>query len=367
MLLLLGEPDMERSMARPILQGPGDTETHDAIVRQWIYRNLKGVRLPPNGLVLGFDESCHMNAAARRTLRSSLQQPLARARVTNPSIEIRRDETRRLVPLARQLPQAGPTQALLLSPRQDFPIADELVFMRSESGGAALLGVLQGRLDGAGPAAPLKVAVRAEAVSSHGEVVAYTEREVSVRPAANGSFEAAFGLLPRPGTLTLRAGMVELGEQRGAALSRSVDVPDFTVPGLTSSTLMFLESIAPATGATADEPLAPFVIGQYRLVPRVGRSFSRNETVLLLCNYYGGQADAATGKASVIGSLGIFKDGQLLFKRAEQTLDRADGALAYGPLALEAFSPGHYEAEFLITDASSKQATKARGTFEVKP
>jgi len=367
MVLLLGEPDTERSMARPIVGGTGGAGTQDTIVTQWVYRRLKGVRLASGGLTLGFDESCRMNESARRTIWSSLQPTYARARVVNPSIEIRLDETKHLVPLARQIPQPGPAQALLRSPRQDFPIADEEVFMRSASGGAALLGLLQGRLEGATPATPLKMTVRAEVVSSQGDVLSYTERAVTVRPAANGSFEAAFGLPSQPGTFTLRAGIVETGSQRGAAVSHTVDVPDFAVKGLTSSTLMFLETIAPVTETADDEPLAPFVMGPYRLVPRFGRSFDRKETMTLVCNYYGGLPDAATGKATVTGSLGILKNGELVVKRVEQTLDVVDGALVYGPLPLGAFSPGRYEAEFLITDASSKQETKARGTFEIKP
>jgi GWxTD domain-containing protein len=367
MLLLLGEPDTERSMARPIVDGTGGAGTGDIIVRQWVYRDLKGVRLPSGGLTLGFDESCRMNEAARRRIWPSLQPKRARARVANPSIAIRLDESKRLVPLVRQLPPPGPAQALLLSPRQDFPIADEVVFMRSDSGGAALLGLLQGRLAGAAPATALKMTVRAEVVSSQGDVVSYTEREVSVRPAADGSFVAAFGLLPQPGSFTLRAGIVEPGSQRGAAVSHAVDVPDFAGRDLTSSTLMFLETVAPATDAADDEPLAPFVMGSYRLVPRVGRAFDRKETMLLVCNYYGGQADAATGKATVTGRLGILQNGELLSQRAHQTLDVVDGTLVFGPLSLEPFSPGRYEAELLITDASSKQETKVRGIFEVKP
>ena len=44
-----------------------------------------------------------------------------------------------------------------------------------------------------------------------------------------------------------------------------------------------------------------------------------------------------------------------------------DGTLVFGPLQLEPFSPGRYEAELLIRDAFSKQETKVRGVFEVKP
>jgi GWxTD domain-containing protein len=366
MLLLFGEPDREHFMPRPMAQGAAGSTTQDAIVRQWVYHEPKGVRLSKD-IVIGFDELCVMNDATRRTIMSSLQPRLASARVFNPSIEIRRDEAKHLVPLARQVPRPGPAQMLLQSPRQDFPVADEVMFMRSSSKSAALLGVLAGRLEGVVPPDPLKVVVRAETVSPQGEVVATVERGVSVRPGADGSFVAAFGLLSQPGAFTLRAGIVELGSQRGAAVSHAVDVPDFTVQGLTSSTLMFLETIAPAASAADDEPLAPFVMGQYGLVPRVGRAFSRKETMVLLCSYYGGQADAASGKASITGQLGLFRNGELLSKRVEQTVDLTNGTLVYGPLPLAGYQPGRYEAEVLIIDALSKQESKAHGSFEVKP
>jgi GWxTD domain-containing protein len=364
-LLLLGEPDRELSNARPIVEGPGGEGAHDVIVRRWVYHEPRGVPVTDD-LAIGFDELCRMNAAVRRLVQSSLQRRLANARVVNPWIEIRLDEAKRLVPLARQLVERS-AQVLLQSPRQDFPVADEVMFMRSSSGDAALLGVLAGRLHGEVRSDPLKVTVRAETVSPRGEVIAYAERGASIRPAADGSFVAAFSLVSQPGTFTLRAGVVELGSQRGAAVSHPVDVPDFTVESLTSSTLMFLETIIPATDTAGDEPLAPFVMGQHCLVPRVGRAFSREETIVLLCNYYGAQADATTGKASVVGSLGLFRDGEALVEGVEQTVDLTDGTLVYGPLPLEGFEPGRYEAEILITDTSSKQESRARGSFEVKP
>jgi GWxTD domain-containing protein len=364
MLLLLGKPDTERSLARPLVLGSGGAGREDTIVRQWVYREIKGERLPPGGLVLGFDESCRMNAEARRTIWSALQPRHASASVVNPSVQIRLDETKHLVPLERQLSQPDPAQALLLSPRQDFPITDDVVYMRSASGEAALLGVLQGRLADTTPATARKMEVRAEEVSSQGDVVASTEREVSVHPAADGSFVAAFGLLSKPGAFTLRAGIVESDGQHGAAVSHPVDVPDFAVKHLTSSTLMFIENVVPATDAADDEPLAPFVMGPYRLVPRVSHSFHRNETMLLISSCYGSQSDS-TGKAKITGSLEILQDGKPVSKRMEQTIDVPDGTLAFGPLPLESFNPGRYEAELLIRDETSKQETTARGTFEV--
>jgi GWxTD domain-containing protein len=365
MLLLLGEPNREFSKARPIVEGPGVEGTQDATVRRWVYHEPRGVPLTDD-VSIGFDELCKMNAAQRRLVMSSLQRRLASARVVNPWIEIRLDEAKRLVPLARQLVERS-AQILLQSPRQDFPVADEVMFMRSSSGDAALLGVLAGRLQGEVPSDPLKVTVRAETVSPQGEVMAYAERGASIRPAADGSFVSGFSLVSQPGTFTLRAGVVELGSQLGAAVSHPVDVPDFTVEGLTSSTLMFLETIIPAADTAEDAPLAPFVMGQYCLVPRVGRAFSRKESMVLLCNYYGAQADATTGKASVVGSLGLFRDDKPLVERVEQSVDAADGTLVYGPLPLEGFEPGRYEAEILITDTSSKQESRARGSFEVEP
>jgi GWxTD domain-containing protein len=366
MLLLLGKPDTERSKARPLVLGSGGAGREDTIVRQWVYHELKGERLPPEGLVLGFDESCRMNPEARRRLWSALQPRHASASIVNPSVQIRLDEEKHLVPLERQLSQPDPAQALLLSPRQDFPIADDVVYMRSASGEAAILGVLQGRLADTTPATARKMAVRAEELSSQGDVVASTEREVSVHPAADGSFVAAFGLLSKPGAFTLRAGIIEPDGQHGTALSHPVDVPDFTGKHLTSSTLMFIENVVPVTDAADDDPLAPFVMGPYRLVPRVGHSFHRNETMLLIASCYGSQADA-TGKAKITGTLDILQDGKPAAKRMEQAIDVPDGTLAFGPLPLQPFSPGRYEAQLLIKDENSKQETTARGTFEVVP
>jgi hypothetical protein len=271
------------------------------------------------------------------------------------------------MPLDQQLPQPGPTQALLASPRRDFPLSDEVVFMKSSSGGSAILGALQGRIEGASPSTPLQLTVRAEMVTPENEVAAYTERKAVVTPAADGSFVVAYGLPSWPGAFTLRAGVLETGGSRGAAVSHATDVPDYGVEGLSHSTLMFLDRVETASQPADEDPLAPFVIGPYRLVPRPGRVFSQSETMGVFCHYYGGQVDAATGKASVIGRLGVFRNKQPQFKRAEQTLDVADGALGYGPIPIRAFSPGVYQAELTITDQLSKQEVVVRGDFEVRP
>ena len=365
-LLLLGEPSTERSAARPIVQGTGGIATEDRIVRQWIYSELEGERLPPGGLVVGFDESCHMNEATKRRLWEALQPRRASQRVVNPAIEIRLDARGRLVPLADLLSPSTATQALL-SPRQDFPIDDDVVFMRAASGETALLGLLQGRLSDATPGSALKMGVRAEVLSDTGDVVSSTERQLSVQPAPDGSFVAAYGLMSRPGSFTLRAGVVEPDSQRRATVGHSVDVPEYASNKLSGSTLMFLEKVEPVTDASDDDPLAPFVMGPYRLVPRVGRSFHRNETMLLVCSYYGSKADAVTGNARILGSLGILQDGKLVAKRMEQSVDMVDGTLAFGPLPLTAYEPGRYEAELRIKDGFSKQETTVRGEFEVTP
>jgi hypothetical protein len=325
------------------------------------------VRLRSGELSIGFDAACRTTDETRRAISLSLQPAIRESRIVSPWIGPRLDAAKRLIPLERQLPQAGPAQALLAAPRQDFPLADEIVFMKSRSGGTALLGALKGRLEGAPAGTPVKLTVRAETVTAQGDVSAFSERELAVRPATDGSFMVAYGLASRPGAFTLRAGVVEADGSRGAAVSRPVEVPDYGVQGLSHSTLAFLETIDPVDKPSEDDPLAPFVMGQNRFVPRVGRAFSRTETMGVFCHYYGAQVDAATGKAAVIGSLGVFRNKASQFKRAEQALEVPDGVLVYGPVPIQAFAPGEYEAEIRITDRISKQEVVVRGSFEVKP
>jgi GWxTD domain-containing protein len=381
--LLLGEPDEIRpanaglddetgfQAAGPERQlGPreGSTDPNRITLRTtWVYRQPKGVRLKSGALSMSFDAACRATDGSRHAIDALLAPAIRESWLVNPWIEVRLDASKRLVPLERLLPQAGPAQALLASPREDFPLADEVIFMKPRSGGTAILGALRGRLEGTPAGASVKVTVRAETMTAQGDVVASTERDTAVRPVTDGSFMVAYGLASRPGAFTLRAGVVEVGGPRGAAITHAIEVPDFGAPGLSHSTLALLESVEPVEKPSAEDPLAPFVMGQHRFVPRVGRAFSRGETMAVFCHTYGAEVDATTGKAAIVGSLGAFRNKTSQFNRTEQRLDVADGALVYGPIPIEAFAPGAYEAELRITDQVSKQEVVVQRGFEVLP
>src|SRR6185295_3418392 len=104
----------------------------------------------------------------------------AEAKIAQPNIGYKFDKGR-LVKLADQLPKPTPAQALLKTPRQDFPVASQAAFLKVQDGGTALIGLVQGDAAGltaedVGGKKKVRVSVAANALNAEGKVAAFFEQ-----------------------------------------------------------------------------------------------------------------------------------------------------------------------------------------------
>jgi hypothetical protein len=206
--------------------------------------------------------------------------------------------------------------------------------------------------------------VGAQAVTADGKVAATTEREASVQPGADGTV-VSYGMALKPGDYTLRMGILDPKTSKGSAVTQPMKVPDFGAEELALSPLLVLKDVQEVP-ADPKDPLAAFQLGTTKLVPRFGNVFTKDDAIVLLGFIYGGKADEATSKPSLVATFTILKDGQPVAKAPEQAYDVSPTGPSVGPVPLANYKPGKYVVQMNVTDKVAKKDYKSEATFEVK-
>jgi GWxTD domain-containing protein len=371
--ILLGAPDDVRKDPVTETRGPRVPET-------WTYLDRPGQTFQGGKAVISFDAECR----APLGVAAQLEQ-VAAARVLHPNIDYRFDKDGGLVKLADLLPKDTPARALIKAPRQDFPVAAQVSYLKVADGSTGLLGLIRG--EDAGLAAEerggrrlAELVVAASAVAEDGKEAGWTEQKVAGEVAADGSFVASFKLGLRPGRYTLKAGALDPKSGRGSLASQPIEVPDYDlvataedgtvskVPSIAS--LIVLRDVEEVPAGTTDphHPYAAFEIGAARLVPFFGQSFRKTDAVSFFYQVYDLGVDATTGKADGVTELRILRDGKTVVAKApEARIEATVGGSVIGPVPLASYTPGRYVVELKLSDRVSKKDLVERTSFEIQP
>ena len=180
---------------------------------------------------------------------------------------------------------------------------------------------------------------------------------------ADGAFIASYGVPLKPGRYSLRVTLVT-GDKTSLA-STPVDVPDFDAPGLKRGSLLLYPEGEPP--ADAQDPYSAFAVGALRLRPRLGNVFTPADALHAVCVLYGGQADPATGKASLRARLSFTRDGRPVAAGQPETFDTASAVVSAGPVPLADFAPGRYLAKVEAMDLVSGKSETREAAFEIQP
>ena len=151
-------------------------------------------------------------------------------------------------------------------------------------------------------------------------------------------------------------------------IDTALRVPRFEDGTLGSSTLILAEKIESVPAAQLG--LGPFVIGPYKVRPRLSREFSTSENLGLFLQLYNLQRDEALQKPCVLVGYKILKNHEQVWTATETsdsirqtgeqiTLNR------FIPLA--AFVPGRYMLQVNIQDRVSGQALSREAEFQIVP
>ena len=334
----------------------------------WIYRSRPGDAVTFTGgeLRVSLDEECRFAEGAR--VREDLLR-VARSRVVTPGLAYAKTPDGHLARLedARTALAAAPAHAV--PTRADFPLTIEpKLLLRTASGEAYAAGLVRAELglgarNGA-PPPPVAATVIVQPEDASGRAVGRFERAVRGTVGDDGALIASYGVPLKPGRYVLRVTLV--AGDRASLATKQVEVPDYAAPGLKlGALLVYPESGEPASDA--QDPYSAFTVGAMRLRPRFGNVFTTGDALHAVCVLYGGQADSATGKASLRARVSLRKDGRPVAMGQPETFDTSSAVVSVGPVPLAGYAPGRYLAKVEAMDLVSGKAETQETAFEIAP
>jgi GWxTD domain-containing protein len=348
--ILLGKPDdmkAEPVGETPMLRTP---ET-------WTYRDRPGQTFAGGEAKIVFSGNCALPQGNR--FGEALNQ-VAASKIRNTNYGYKQGPDGKLVKLDDQKPKPSPTQTLLKTPRQDFPLTlERKMFMRPPSGNTYVAFTIQAP---PGTVTPSKVIVSAVATETGGGVTPTPDREMSGTASTDGSFTGSLGMTLAPGTYDVKIALFDPASGKGSVANVPVTVSDPSLTDLAVSTIA-LRGIQEGATPKATDPLNAFTFGTTVFQP--GNVYTTADSLLLLSFLYAGVKDEA-GKTSVAMSMAISKDGKVVGKLDDQTF-ATPASPTIGPIPLASYKPGMYTVDVKVKDLIGKKEVTDRITFEVRP
>jgi GWxTD domain-containing protein len=357
--ILLGEPNDTKKKPVGETTGPrGSGET-------WTYKDRPGVSFKGGQIEIALDGDCRFPEGSG--FGAQLDR-VAEDKIAHPNIDYRKGKDGRVVKLADQLPKPTPSRALLKEPRQDFPLAAQVAYVKVQDGGTMLMGMVRGdtaglKVDEAGGKKTAKLTVSAEVTGEDGKAVASTEQLVTAT-VADGSFLAAFRVALKPGKYTLKAGVLDAAS-KGSVASLPIEVPDLNKGELSMATLLLVRDVEEGP-AVADNALEAFRMApNARFVPGFGGQFKKSDSISFFYQYYDAQPDPATSKPSSTVTIQMFKDGKAASAPATQDWDTPVAGQLIGPIQLASFGAGQYKVTVKVKDKVANKDLAQEATFQV--
>jgi GWxTD domain-containing protein len=359
--ILLGEPDSVRvDQQDNSIPGSRRPET-------WVYKDnpTRPMRFTGGEMLVSLDDTCQIPVMSRFTEQLNR---VAEAKITRPNVDYRFGKDGRLVKLVDLLPKPSAAQTLLKEPRQDFPVESQPLFLKTQDGGTALVGLVRGSAEGllTPPATALKLVMVASATDEEGRQSAFYEQATSVPVGHDGHFVASYRLGLKPGKYTLRSGALDEATKKGSLASSPIEVPDLNTGELSAASIIVLSEIQETAANDPAHPYSAFLIGASRLVPRFGTTFSKTESLSFFYQYYDAKLNEG-GKASVMASLAILKGGKTPVARAaDQPFDIPIGGTVIGPVSLDKYEPASYLVKLTIKDNVANKELIRELAFDIK-
>jgi GWxTD domain-containing protein len=372
--ILLGKPDEVRAEDTGAGAGERRPET-------WTYRDRPGQTYQGGKAVIAFDQECQGTAA----LGAQFDR-IAAAKVVRPDINFRTDKDGRVVKLADQLPKDTAARVLMKQPKQEFPLATQLSYMKAADGSTAMLGLVRGDAAGlavseSGGQKVVNVSVAASAARADGVEAGWYEQTMNAPVGPDGAFVGSFKLGLKPGSYTLKTGAVDTKGGKAALATATIEVPDFakveaaadgTTKPVPSAAPLFLvreiQDLPPNAPADPAHPYGAFQLGNWRLVPFFGTTFKKTDQISIVYQTYDLGASSVTGKADAVATISILKDGKTPVAKAANPVETAAvGGSVIGPVPLATYEAGKYVVQLKVKDAISNKEIVQETPFEVVP
>ncbi len=358
--ILLGAPDSVKK------ETSGDVAFRAPEV--WTYKDRPGMTFVGGQMEIGLDGTCMLPSGNR--FGDQLNR-IAEFKVVQTNLSYKYDGKGSLVKLVDLLPKPTPVQALLKTPRTDFPLeAKSLLEIRSQDGASVFVaGLIQGDASGltvseSGGKKVAKVVVSVHSTDKEGRVLKSQDREVTAEVEDN-KFVSSFGMPLRPGEHAMKIAAIDPKSNKGAVAELAIKTQEYGAE-LTVSPVMVLSDIVDTPVAAKDDSYFEFIFGTTKFMPRYGNVFKKSESVTLLCAIYGASKDEA-GKISVVGGFQILKDGKTIARAPDQTYDTEPSTPSAGPVPLGSYEPGKYVAQLRLRDNVAKKDYVKETEFQIIP
>ncbi len=140
-------------------------------------------------------------------------------------------------------------------------------------------------------------------------------------------------------------------------LKRDIEVPQFNAADLAISTVTFVHTLERLPEAEETETFEPFVLGNFKVVPRTDVTYRHGEELTFYYQIYGAQKDETTGKPKVDLTYAFEKKhgGRWIMLGREPLRFAGQDALvqAYGLTIQPSFPGGDYRVRIEVTDTLS--------------
>ncbi len=172
----------------------------------------------------------------------------------------------------------------------------------------------------------------------------------------------------RPGLYRLDVVVKDTQSGNVGVVETAIRVPRFGVETLNASTLILADKIEPVPARQVG--LGPFVLGSYKVRPRLSREFSNSEYLGLFLQLYNLQRDPAIQKSSVQVTYQLVKCHEQVWEASEssQTIGQTGEQITLNrTIPLAAFAPGAYTLTVIARDRVSGQLLSRTADLQIKP
>jgi GWxTD domain-containing protein len=368
--ILLGKPDAVQTEGGTIAAGARVPET-------WTYKDRPGHTFQGGKAEISFGEECQAPSGLQMQL-----ERIAAALVLHPNIDYRVGPDGRLKKLVDLLPRDTAARALFKQPRQDFPVAVHVSYLKVADGGTAVVGLVQGDASGlaaaeSGAGKVVNVSVAASAAGEGGQESGWTEQTVNAPVGEDGRFLASFKMGLKPGRYELKAGAVDVKSSKASLATTPIEVPDFSQEQtaadgsekpVMSGTVIVVRQIEDVPANAPEDPADPFGafrLSNARMIPVFPSQLRPSDTVSFFYQVYDLQVDAG-GKANGTARLRILSPTRgVVTGSAETPIETSPYGTEIGPVPLKALPPGKYTAQLEATDRIAQKTIKCDAPFEI--
>jgi hypothetical protein len=172
----------------------------------------------------------------------------------------------------------------------------------------------------------------------------------------------------RPGLYRLSLAIKDVNSGNTGTMELRMEVPQFIEDKLATSSLVLADQIEKV--ATKRVGLGPFVIGDTKVRPAVGETFTRDQKLGIYLQVYNMKPDETGNKPAATIEYSLLKGNQPVLQLQEQASALPDAspfqAIIEKLLPLNALEPGKYKLQVKVTDNVTKNTVAPAAEFTVQ-